>query len=134
MPNRVQWEPGYSVGHALIDAQHQALLKQCNLLADFCQGAPDAQAEQQFDAAFEGLKALAREHFAAEASVLAACHYAELEDHITECGEFEYLAEDIVTTDHFSRLELQRFLALWWLGHIAAAKEQRACLTGGATA
>lgn len=33
-------------------------------------------------------------------------------------AEFEYLAAEIITTELFSNEELQRFLALWWTGHI----------------
>ena len=49
-----------------------------------------------------------------------------------ECEEFDYLVDEIVTTENFDRLELQRFLALWCLGHIAgSAGDLRALLAGG---
>ena len=39
------------------------------------------------------------------------------------------LAADIATTENFDRLELQRFVTLWWVGHIAgSAAGLRACL------
>lgn len=119
MPTRLPWEPRFGVGHALIDAQHRAMLDQCNLLADLCAGGDEA--DRQFDQAFERLRALVREHFAAEAALLAERGHADLDDHAAECEEFDYLVDEIVTTDNFSRLELQRFLALWCLGHISGA-------------
>lgn len=132
MPTRVPWDPGFIVGHELIDAQHQALLSQCNLLADHCRDGQGDEADQQFDRAFERLRVMAREHFEAEAVLLAGRGYADLEDHQIDCDEFEYLADEIVTTEHFDRLELQRFLALWWLGHITGSVEPlRACLAEG---
>lgn len=119
MPTRLPWESRFGVGHELIDAQHRAMLDQCNLLADLCAGGDEA--DRQFDQAFERLRALAREHFAAEAALLAERGHADLDDHAAECEEFDYLVDEIVTTDNFSRLELQRFLALWCLGHISGA-------------
>jgi hemerythrin-like metal-binding protein len=119
MPTRVPWEPNFSVGHEAIDAQHQALLSQCNRLADLCTGGEDA--DRQFDQAFEQLRALARAHFAAEAALLAEREHPDVDDHAAECEEFDYLVDEIVTTDNFDRLELQRFLALWCLGHISGS-------------
>ena len=132
MPNRVPWEPGFSVGHDAIDAQHQGLLSQCNLLADHCIGEGGDEADRRFDQAFEQLRAMAREHFATEAALLGGRGYPDLEDHAIECEEFDYLVDEIVTTENFDRLELQRFLALWCLGHIAgSAQDRRDFLAGG---
>jgi hemerythrin-like metal-binding protein len=132
MPTRVQWEPGYGVGHEAIDTQHRNLLHQCNLLADRCLSGGGEESDRNFDQAFDGLKVLAREHFETEASLLASRGYPDLEDHRFECDEFEYLADEIVTTQNFVRLELQRFLALWCIGHITGSAAQlRAFLAGG---
>ncbi len=119
MPTRLPWEPRFGVGHELVDAQHREMLDQCNLLADLCAGGDEA--DRQFDQAFEQLRTLARAHFEVEAALLAERDEAALEDHAAECEEFDYLVDEIVTTDNFSRLELQRFLALWCLGHISGA-------------
>lgn len=131
MPQRIQWEPDYGVGHTLIDEQHRGLLNQCNLLAEHCLTEGDAACDGRFDQEFERLQALAREHFEAETALLARCGYAELEDHRFACDEFAYLVDEVVTTENFSRVELQRFLALWWVGHVAgSAAQQRALLAG----
>ena len=46
---------------------------------------------------------------------------------MNSCEEFEYLVAEIAMTKNFDKLELQRFLALWWVGHILGdAKEMRA--------
>lgn len=129
LPSRIPWQPDFSVGHALIDAQHRGLLAQCTLLAELCPAGPGEQAGRRFDEALERLKALAREHFETEAALLAACGYPDLEDHRAECDEFEYLADEVATAENFDRLELQRFLALWCLGHITGTvSRQRAVL------
>lgn len=118
MPQRVPWEAAFACGHALVDDQHQALLAQCDRLADLCQPeAGDAQ-DAQFDDAFVHLQHLARQHFESEAALLASLGSPELENHRFECDEFEYLVSEIVSTAHFDRVELQRFLTQWCLGHV----------------
>ena len=132
MPNRVQWESDFGVGHELIDAQHRGLLSQCNLLAEHCLTSGSEEDDRQFDQAIDRFKALTREHFETESSLLASGGYPELEDHRVEFDEFDFLAAEIATTENFDRLELQRFLALWCLGHIrGTAEQQRAFLAGG---
>jgi hemerythrin-like metal-binding protein len=115
LPLRTTWDAAYDTGLSHLDAQHRALLQQCNRLADLCGG--DEAIEAEFDRAVDRLKAMAREHFAAETSLLV--DNAALDEHRDECEEFEYLAGEVATPGHFDRLELQRFLALWCVGHIA---------------
>ena len=125
MPNRLEWAPRHGVGNATLDAQHQTILARCNTLADCL----DAADDRRFDETFKELMNLAREHFAAEEALLARCGYAELDDYRSEREEFDYLADEIATTEHFDRDELQTFLALWWAGHIrGGASNHRAFL------
>ena len=126
MNKRVAWDPAFGVGHETIDAQHRAILDRCNALAEHCRddGGDDAS-RQAFQQAYSALMALAREHFAAEAALLAERGYPELEDYRHECAEFDYLAAEIVTTENFDPIELQRFLALWWVGHIMGAAQRQ---------
>jgi hemerythrin-like metal-binding protein len=135
MPQRVPWEAAFACGHALVDDQHRALLAQCDRLADLCQPEADGARDAHFDDAFVHLQHLARQHFESEAALLASQGSPELEDHRFECEEFEYLVNEIVSTEHFDRLELQRFLTHWTLGHIVASGNTvRSCLAGGAPA
>lgn len=134
MPNRVQWNPGYSVGHDVLDRQHRAILAQCNALAD-CIADAGPQGDQQFQTLFDALMAQASEHFCTEAALLAQYAYPEMEALHNEQDEFDYLAQDIVTAKNFDAVELQRFLALWWLGHIVGSgKKYRAVLAQPAKA
>ncbi len=136
MANRVDWNPRHSVGEATLDTQHQEILARCNALGD-CLAEPDTnpEADRRFDQAFEELMALARTHFTAEEALLAARGYAELDALRNEVEEFDYLADEIVTTANFDRQELQTFLCLWWAGHVAGtATAHRDCLTGSPSA
>ncbi len=117
----IPWEPAFSLGHPLIDAQHQALLARCQALAPHAAEAGAGPADTlPFDQALAEIRALAHEHFQAEATLLCGDDPAAQEDHRIECEEFEYLLDDIVTTQNFDPQELQRFLTVWWVGHITA--------------
>lgn len=118
---RIDWEPGLAAGHALIDGQHQALFALCNQLADMCSGPGD---ESAFDETLARLKALAHEHLETELALLAAAGEPAVDDHRADGEEFAYLVEQIATPEHFDRLELQRFVALWWIGHVAGMAPQ----------
>lgn len=116
MPNRVQWDPRFSVGDETLDAQHKHFLEQCNALAD-CLDEPGDEGNRKFTQLFAELLASARAHFAAEEKLLANHGYPDLDDHRSEQEEFEHLAAEILTADNFDPVELQTFLALWWTGH-----------------
>ncbi|GAB4173521.1 MAG: hypothetical protein Fur0039_14940 [Rhodocyclaceae bacterium] len=47
---------------------------------------------------------------------------------LEEHDEFEHLTADIITTKDFGGIDIQRFLALWWAGHIVGSgRKYRAC-------
>ena len=123
MPNRVQWNPGYSVGHDILDSQHRAILAQCNALAD-CIVNAGPHSDQQFQTLFNALMAQASEHFRTEVALLTQCAYPQIDALQNEQDEFDYLAPDIITAENFDAVELQRFLALWWVGHIVGSGKQ----------
>lgn len=120
MPNRVQWSSDYSMGHETLDRQHQGILAQCNNLAD-CLSDASQEGEQKFKTVFDALMTQVGEHFATEETLLTLCGYPMLEEHQNEHDEFDYLANEIITTENFENIELQRFLALWWIGHIVGS-------------
>ncbi|MBK7507487.1 MAG: hemerythrin family protein [Comamonadaceae bacterium] len=120
MTPRLQWNPDYTVGSDSLDDQHRQILAQCNALAD-CMDETSEAGRAEFDRRFQALMALAQEHFATEEALLTGSGYPALEEHQNERDEFGYLADNIVKTEHFERSELQRFLALWWVGHIVGS-------------
>jgi hemerythrin-like metal-binding protein len=124
MAKRTQWIPHFNTGNAAIDEQHQGLLAQCNALAD-CLAETDAAGDEKFSNVLDKLMAGVRAHFATEQEQLARNGYPQLEDHAHEGEEFEYLSSEIISTENFDKDELQTFLALWCIGHIAGTVEQQ---------
>lgn len=132
MPAHTAWDPAYEIGHAGLDAQHRDLLAQCQALAEASAAEDTGPVRQRFDQALATLRGLAATHFQTELELLAQRGYPELEEHRFECEEFDYLCEEVGTTQHFDRGELQRFLTLWFVGHIAGpAARLRAFLAEG---
>lgn len=130
MPNQVQWNPRYSVGNEILDDQHQEILVQCNALADHVVDV-GPESDLKFHTIFNELTTRAREHFLSEEDLLTRCACSTLDEYRNECDEFEYLVAEIVTTNNFDKLELQKFLIFWWVGHILDSGERyRACLAG----
>lgn len=128
MPNRVQWNPGYEAGNEILDGQHQNILAQCNALADHAADT-GPESDLKFQEVFKELAILAREHFCNEENLLARRACPSLHEHRNERDEFDYLVADIATTENFDKLEVQRFLVLWWVGHIMdSGKRYRACV------
>jgi hemerythrin-like metal-binding protein len=126
MSNHVQWDPLYSVGNEALDSQHKAILAQCNALSDYTAD-PSQAAEQRFRAVFTELLTNVREHFSTEEALLSIAVYPALDEHREALDEFEELVANIITTDNFDMSEIQRFLVLWWIGHmIDSFKKRRA--------
>jgi hemerythrin-like metal-binding protein len=124
MPKRTQWIPHFSTGNAAIDEQHQGMLAQCNALAD-CLADTSEAGDAGFLEILDNLMASVRAHFATEREQLARNGYPQLEDHAHEGDEFEFLSAEILSTDNFDKDELQTFLALWCIGHIAGTAAQQ---------
>ena len=118
MPQYVPWDPAFRTGNAIIDAQHEDLLGHCNRLADLCTHEHGTADEQLFDETLAELRTLARLHFETESTLWAGEHEPEGNQGPAEADEFQYLMDQVATASNFERLELQRFLAVWWLGHI----------------
>ena len=113
--------PDERVGHAAVDAQHEALHALCGLLADCATARPGAGCEDAFDTVLAEFKALVRTHLDTEGALLARGPETAVEvlDALeAEREEFETLADDVMTPACFDRVELQRYAALWTVGHI----------------
>lgn len=113
--------PDERVGHAAVDAQHEALHALCGLLADCATARPGAGCEAAFDTVLAEFKALVRAHLDTEGALLARGPESVVEAQEAEREEFETLADDVMTPACFDRVELQRFAALWTVGHVRSS-------------
>ncbi len=113
----VVWESGYSIGHKLIDRQHQQIIEMFNDLYEARHHGVEALVVGEVITA---MSRYVREHFSAEEALMAAIHYPELAAHrleheffIAEAGRLGF-ERDKADAD-----QLMVFLKDWLLGHIA---------------
>ena len=74
------WSPALSVGHAVLDAQHERLLLLCGRLF----GAAGSMGKRDFLALLNDLAALVHEHFQTEEQILRDFSYPHFEAHQAE--------------------------------------------------
>lgn len=125
MPTRLTWDEAFNVGDGAIDAQHRRLLAQCNVIADQALPVTD-ESDRAFRQGFDAMMDFLRQHIATEKALLASRAHPDVEDYLHAFEEFEYLAAEIATPEHFDKLELQRFFALWLVGHILSDAKRAA--------
>lgn len=114
------WNPSFSVGHPLLDSQHQELLALCNQAAD-CLADSSLEGTEHFHILLNDLAVYAKKHFRTEEEILIQYDCPLLGEQIAEhqayeirLGEF-LLAAIYATPD---KAGVYRFLSEWWLHHI----------------
>lgn len=115
-----QWSESMSVGVALLDSDHKALIEIINRLHLAIE---DGDAPEILDQIFNALVAYIERHFAREEAVMAACDYPTAAAHITEHLRF---SQDMrYTRDRYFRgeeaaigRELLDYLKDWLTHHI----------------
>ena len=80
MPPESAWSPALSVGHPILDAQHERLLLLCNRLF----GSADSMNEGDLIALLNDLAALVHEHFETEERLMQRFDYPDRKMHIDE--------------------------------------------------
>lgn len=135
MSVHVHWEPGFSVGHDVLDRQHKKLLGLCNEMAD-CLASPAGPAQTRFHDILNELTMYGRQHFETEESLLRQYRYPDLATQQADHGAYE---EKIIgwafdaTIGTLDLNEAQQFLATWWKEHILVSDMQYKPLLQGAS-
>ena len=115
-----QWSRSMSVGVALLDSDHQALINLINRLHEYLEAEEDAAV---MDEIFDRLVSYIDHHFAREEGVMEACEYPMTEDHKEEhlrfTQEIRYVRDRYVKGgDAGIGQELLDFLKNWLTHHI----------------
>jgi hemerythrin len=132
MNTSFRWHPKYSIGHPLLDAQHQQLLSLC-AQAQSCLCSTGTQGAGKFHELLNDLVRYSEIHFKTEEDLLASIGYPRLDEHIDEHHKYiESLADFmyVAVQDQFYKLGVEAFLTTWWLTHILKSDMQYAPLLG----
>jgi hemerythrin len=121
-----EWQVAFSVGHPILDAQHQRLLEICHR-ASACLADTSGQSDGEFHLILNDLMEYARQHFWSEEQILRELNYggldaqlAEHEAYLTKLVDFMTAAMDGV----IDKEGLQQYLVEWWLRHILVSDMQ----------
>lgn len=116
---QLHWSESMSVGHALLDEQHQRLLAIC-VAAERLAREPKAEAIAKFQVLLHHLADFAKLHFETEEQILTAAAYPELRAHQADHQRYiDYLER--LASKTFSASEIEKTknsLIKWWITHI----------------
>ena len=88
----VKWTEADSIGHPVIDAEHEALAVVLNGLHELVLAGAD---EKRIDGALEEVLGLLRSHFASEAKLMADSEFPEIGLHLDEHSAYLDRIEDL---------------------------------------
>lgn len=114
------WDPGYSVGHPVLDSQHETLLKMCRQAAE-CVNDTSLEGAEHFHVLLNDLAVYAKKHFRTEEQVLARYSYPLLDEQKAEHEEYEiWLSEALLDAmdGKSDKVAVYQFLSAWWVNHI----------------
>jgi len=120
MPNIVEWDSSFSVGHGALDKQHQQLLAICNEMAKHVGGSQPVS-RARFHEILNELTVYSRQHFHVEETLLLEMGYAGLFDQETEHLAYSEKIAEWAFDATVGTLDMQKahaFLADWWKNHI----------------
>ena len=111
------WSEKYRVGIDAIDRDHQVIFELTNKVSQ-----PDLT-EQAMHEVIQEMIAYTRYHFRREETIMSACGYPDLDDHMRYHRNLEDRIDGLAaqykqTTDPQTLMRLRSFLRNWWSGHI----------------
>ena len=120
VPDTITWSPDLSIGHDLIDDQHQKLFSLANKLAAATQIPSPLEAASEI---FCELADYAFEHFSLEEELMRISHYGDSPEHIVAHWSFLQQLSVFITDFEKGRASAIRdclgYLQIWFKEHIS---------------
>lgn len=113
----IHWKDAYTIGHEIIDAEHQQLFELVNQFLD-------ANDKGSRTLSAMGMFKYTREHFTHEEDLMREIGYPSIRDHIGQHNEMLSRLNDIaesIANDTLDKPELESFLSHWLRSHIGSA-------------
>ena len=122
----IEWQAAYSVGNAVLDAQHRKLLLLCQTAAA-CLESDRRGATERLRDVLNDMAIYAREHFRTEEQILMEAGYPLLEFHKAEHLAYEARLGELLAeaaAGHVEGSAIAIYLAQWWHEHILCSDKQ----------
>ena len=126
MPQTKIWDESFSVGHPLLDRQHQQLLRIANKAAE-CLHDDSSSCVSDFHLILNDLSEYTRSHFETEENLLRQRNYPDLQGQLQEHQDYLMrLAEMLLLTSEgiIDKPALHQLLTEWWVRHILVSDMQ----------
>jgi hemerythrin-like metal-binding protein len=128
-----EWDRRYSVGHPVLDAQRRTFLE-LRKRAFVGLDTDSDEGREEFHRFLHDLSVCVSVQIRTEESVLAACGYARLDEHLKEhTGCLERITDFLVaaTQGTLDVEGVQTFLTSWWENHLLKSDMEYAPLLRG---
>ena len=116
---KISWKNEYSVGHSLLDLQHQQMIKIINTLIDHSNASADSETISD---TLANMREYANRHFETEERLLRKYRYLEVEEqhkqHMYFIKRASELAVETINQDPAVARDILDFLGTWWVTHI----------------
>ena len=122
MPQDFEWKSSYSVGHIVLDRQHQQLFRLCKQASECAAGNSG-----DFTVVLNDLVRFAIAHFDTEEAFLKSCNYAELEAQENDHHDFMVKIMDFCNESMASKVDKVAFAAFawaWWKSRVLISDMQ----------
>ena len=126
----IEWDESLSVGHELLDKQHQKLIELTNILIDNSNAAFNSRLISE---SLDELMKYSKYHFQTEERILKNCNFSLYQEHIKEHEMFilkiSSFCLDVIENKQSVTEEMIQFLSAWLLDHFAVKDQQyKACI------
>ncbi|HIJ62848.1 MAG TPA: hemerythrin family protein [Rhodospirillaceae bacterium] len=120
----IVWSEEYRVGHPVIDADHQALIK---IINDFHEKSNNYKEDKLLHETLKGLLAYSKDHFTREEKIQKECMYPYLDMHVSEHRVLVAQIMDMARTYFVEKKKpinkdsisyMNQFLKNWLIDHV----------------
>lgn len=121
-----QWQPNFSVGNPVLDAQHKKLLSLCKQAIE-CMSDNSREGVSLFHHILNDLSEYVDQHFQTEEALLKASGYPLLDKHKEEHLEYRLKLTNFLlsaTLGEINKAGLHHYLSGWWSDHILGSDKQ----------
>jgi len=117
----IEWRPEYSVGDAMLDAQHKSLLNLCAKAEALIGQERTQELDEKFSDLLNDIRVYAQVHFATEEDLLRQLKYEDVKGQEDSHKAYIEKMANLIIESMWGKSDpaaVYRFLTSWWIRHI----------------